>query len=199
MAGQADGKGRGAAARAGRTLVLGGTGPSGPLIVEGLVARGHQVTVLHGGQHEVPLPAAVEHLHGDIHFREALDGALGNRTFDLVIATYGRLRGTAEWLAGRTPRLIAVGTAASLAPPRDPRWGPMGRPVIVPDHDRIPADPAAGGCLVDPDQPGGNVWTFTYDQQGATATEYLAQLDHCPRPPAGRWSRRPIGGTGTAR
>ena len=126
---------------------MGGTGPTGPLIVEGLVERGHRVTVLHGGQHEAPLPAGVEHLHGDVHFRETLDEALGQRTYDLVIATYGRLRGTAEWLTGRTPRLIAVGTAAALAPPRDPRWGPMGRPAIVADEDRIAADPASGGLL----------------------------------------------------
>ena len=33
-------------------LVIGGTGPSGPLIVNGLVERGHSVTILHTGRHE---------------------------------------------------------------------------------------------------------------------------------------------------
>ena len=34
-------------------LVIGGTGPSGPLIVNGLVERGHSVTILHTGRHEI--------------------------------------------------------------------------------------------------------------------------------------------------
>lgn len=130
-----------------KTLVLGGTGPTGPHVVNGLLARGHQVTVMHGGLHEVAFDAPVEDLHGDVHFRETLGANLGSRTFDIVIAMYGRLRETAEFMAGRTGRLIAVGTAAALAPKRDPRWGPMGRPVIVADADRLPPDPASGGLL----------------------------------------------------
>ena len=130
-----------------RTLVLGGTGPSGPHVVDGLLARGHQVTVLHGGQHEVELPRPIEHLHGDVHFQATLDAALGARTFDIVIAMYGRLRETAEWVVGRSPRLIAVGTAAAMAGPRDPRWGPLGRPAVVAEADRIPVDPETGGIL----------------------------------------------------
>lgn len=130
-----------------RTLVVGGTGPTGPLIVDGLLARGHEVTVIHGGQHEVPLDPRVEHLHADVHFAATLGDAIEGRTFDLVLAMYGRLRETASVVAGRTDRLIAVGTTAALAAPRDPRWGPMGRPVLVPDADRIPPDPAGQGLL----------------------------------------------------
>ncbi len=130
-----------------KILVLGGTGPTGPLIIDGLLARGHRVTVLHGGQHEVDLPDAVEHLHGDVHFATTLEAALGNRTFDTVLAMYGRLRETSDVMAGRTGRLIAVGTTAALAGPRDPRWGPMGRPVLVADAERIPPDPASAGLL----------------------------------------------------
>jgi NAD(P)-dependent dehydrogenase (short-subunit alcohol dehydrogenase family) len=36
-----------------RALVIGGTGPTGPYVVEGLDHRGFDVTILHGGQHEV--------------------------------------------------------------------------------------------------------------------------------------------------
>jgi nucleoside-diphosphate-sugar epimerase len=50
-------------------------------------------------------------------------------------------------MVGRTDRLIAVRTAAALAGPRDPRWGPMGRPVIVADTDRLPPDPSSGGLM----------------------------------------------------
>jgi len=37
-----------------RALVIGGTGPTGPRIVAGLLARGHEVTIFHRGTHELP-------------------------------------------------------------------------------------------------------------------------------------------------
>ena len=95
-------------------LVVGGTGPTGPFIVNGLLERGYRATILHRGTHEIPeIPAAVEHIHADPHFRETLDSALAGRNFDLVIATYGRLRIVAEALKGKTPRFIGVGGVAS--------------------------------------------------------------------------------------
>jgi nucleoside-diphosphate-sugar epimerase len=48
-----------------RVLVLGGTVFVGPPVVRELVARGHDVTVLHRGEHEGELPSDVEHVHGD--------------------------------------------------------------------------------------------------------------------------------------
>src|SRR5260370_10287252 len=91
-------------------LVVGGTGPTGPFLVNGLIQRGYSVTVLHRGTHEVPeIPPEVEHIHADPHFRETLDAALAGRTFDLVLATYGRLRFVAEALVGKTPRFSGVG------------------------------------------------------------------------------------------
>ncbi len=52
------------------TLVIGGTGPTGPLVVEGLLAREHEVTVLHTGRHEVEYSAPVAHIHADPNFKE---------------------------------------------------------------------------------------------------------------------------------
>jgi len=96
-----------------KALVVGGTGPTGPFLVNGLIQRGYSVTVLHRGTHEVPeIPPEVEHIHADPHFRETLDAALAGRTFDLVLATYGRLRFVAEALVGKTPRFIGVGGVA---------------------------------------------------------------------------------------
>jgi nucleoside-diphosphate-sugar epimerase len=49
-------------------LVVGGTGTSGPLIVNGLCEQGHHVTVLHTGRHEVdtlPPVSVVPHIHAD--------------------------------------------------------------------------------------------------------------------------------------
>ena len=48
-----------------RILILGGTGLTGPYVVRRLHALGHQVTVLHRGEHEAELPAGICHLHGD--------------------------------------------------------------------------------------------------------------------------------------
>lgn len=93
-----------------KALVVGGTGPTGPFLVQGLLQRGYEVAILHRGTHEVDaVPLEVEHIHTDPHFRESLDEALAGRSFDLVIATYGRLRFVAEALVGKTPRFIAVG------------------------------------------------------------------------------------------
>jgi nucleoside-diphosphate-sugar epimerase len=93
-----------------RALVVGGTGPTGPFIVEGLHRRGYEVTIFHRGSHEIPeIPPSVEHIHGDPHFPETIAAALGTATFDLVIATYGRIRHLADALVGRTGRFVSVG------------------------------------------------------------------------------------------
>lgn len=93
-------------------LVIGGTGPTGPFIVNGLRERGYKVAILHRGTHDTDaVPATVERIVGDPHFRETLGEALANRTFDLVVATYGRIRFVADVLVGKTPRLITIGGA----------------------------------------------------------------------------------------
>ena len=90
-------------------LIIGGTGPTGPYIIEGLVERGYQPVILHRGTHEVDFVAQYEHLHADPHFEEPVREVLANRRFDLVIASYGRLRLLVDVLAGHTDRLITIG------------------------------------------------------------------------------------------
>jgi nucleoside-diphosphate-sugar epimerase len=93
-----------------KALVVGGTGPTGPFLVQGLLQRGYDVAILHRGTHEVDtIPPEVEHIHADPHFRETLDTALAGRYFDLVLATYGRLRFVAAACVGKTPRFIGAG------------------------------------------------------------------------------------------
>jgi nucleoside-diphosphate-sugar epimerase len=93
-----------------RALVVGGTGPSGPFLVQGLRERGYTVAIFHRGTHEIPeIPENVEHIHGDPHFRETIDSALKGRTFEVVIATYGRIRVLAEALVGKTGQFIGIG------------------------------------------------------------------------------------------
>ncbi|MED5220446.1 MAG: hypothetical protein VYD11_02285 [Actinomycetota bacterium] len=111
-------------------LVIGGTGPTGPSIVHGLEVRGHRVTVFHTGQHELDEVAHVEHIHGDPFSKEGVVTALGERTFDVVVACYGRLRTIAEVLAGRCGRFISVGGTPSYRGYFDPtRFDPVGLPV----------------------------------------------------------------------
>ena len=91
-------------------LVVGGTGPTGPHIVKGLLARGFRVSILHTGSHESEeIPPEVEHIHTDPSSRDAVEKALGGRRFDLAVVTYGRLRELASLLVGRVGRLLSVG------------------------------------------------------------------------------------------
>ncbi|OGO02674.1 MAG: hypothetical protein A2Y91_02840 [Chloroflexi bacterium RBG_13_54_8] len=94
-----------------KALVVGGVGSTGVPIIEGLLKRGYEVTILHRGVHETDLPAEVKHIHADPHWRENLQEALQGKSFDVVLAVYGRLRLVAETVKGKTPRLISVGGA----------------------------------------------------------------------------------------
>ncbi|MFC1939209.1 NAD(P)H-binding protein [Chloroflexota bacterium] len=94
-----------------KALVVGGTGPTGPFIVDGLLKRGYEVTIFHRGTHEATFSQEVEHLHGDPHFPETIERALRGRTFDLAVVTYGRLRHIASAMKKRTERFISVGGA----------------------------------------------------------------------------------------
>ena len=91
-----------------KALVIGGTGPTGPLIVEGLLKRGCEVSIYHRGTHEVDLPGSVLHIHGDPFNLSDLERDLGKSTFDVVISSYGRLRYTAKVMAGRCGRFLGV-------------------------------------------------------------------------------------------
>jgi nucleoside-diphosphate-sugar epimerase len=89
-------------------LVIGGTGTTGRHIIPGLQHRGYEVAMLHRGVHEPDQFPEVEHLHGDPHFAEAVGTTLGARQFDLVVATYGRLRMLGEYFQGRCGHFIGT-------------------------------------------------------------------------------------------
>ena len=46
-----------------KALVVGGTGPTGPFIVNGLLERGYEVAIFHRGTHEV---AEIPHADGRV-------------------------------------------------------------------------------------------------------------------------------------
>jgi nucleoside-diphosphate-sugar epimerase len=110
-----------------RTLVVGGTGPTGPFIVNGLLERGREVVIFHRGTHEIPeIPPEVRHIHGDPHFAETIADAVGGETFDEVIASYGRIRLVAEAFTGKVGRFISVGGTAVYRGTGNPRLLPYG-------------------------------------------------------------------------
>ncbi len=97
-----------------KALVVGGTGPTGPYLVNGLLERGYEVSIFHRGTHEIPeIPPQVEHIHGDPHFLETIEESLRGRTFDIAVVTYGRVRFLAQALVGKVGRFVSVGGVAS--------------------------------------------------------------------------------------
>lgn len=96
-----------------KALLIGGTGPTGQFLVKGLLDRGYRVTMLNrGGRDDSHIPAEVERIKGDPHFKETLEEALKGRTFDVVIGAYGRIRVVADVVAPLTGRLITIGGMA---------------------------------------------------------------------------------------
>ena len=129
-----------------RALVVGGSGPSGPHLLHGLVDRGFDVAMFHTGRHELADNPDVEHIHGDPFSVDGISDALGDRTFDVAIATYGRVRHIAAHLAGKAAQFISVGGTpvykGHVSPGALEPWGhAVG---ITEDHDRVPADGIAG-------------------------------------------------------
>lgn len=91
-----------------RALVIGGTGPTGPHLLDGLLARGYETTILHRGVHEPDGLPDVEHIHADPHFAETLVDAVGDKHWDVVLATYGRIKAIGEVMSRHCDHLVAI-------------------------------------------------------------------------------------------
>ncbi|MFN0029609.1 MAG: hypothetical protein ACKV2O_20850 [Acidimicrobiales bacterium] len=116
-------------------LVIGGTGPTGPHVVNGLLERGYQVSILHSGRHESELiPPSVTHLHTDAFDSAQVADTVGSQTFDLVVSMYGRLRDLARFFEGRCGRFVSVGGAPVY---RGFGWPEANTPVgmLLPTHE----------------------------------------------------------------
>ena len=127
-----------------RALVIGGTGPTGIWVVNGLLQRGWDVAILHRGHHERDeVPVEVEHLHHDPFDVEDLRRALTGRSDDLVVAMYGRLRRIAELTSGAVERFVSVGGVPAIRGWMNP-WtrDPAGLPVPVDEAAPTTDDPA---------------------------------------------------------
>jgi nucleoside-diphosphate-sugar epimerase len=131
-----------------RALVVGGTGPTGPYVLQGLVDRGFDVLMLHTGRHELDsVPSAVEHLHTDPFDEDQLAAALRGKHFDVAVVMYGRLRSIAALLRGRAGRFVSVGGIPAYrgfgAPDRLPLGG-LGVPTREDAPRAAPRDGAGG-------------------------------------------------------
>ena len=70
-----------------RALVIGGTGPTGPHVIDGLLKRGYEVTIFHRGTHEIDLPKKVRKLA--LRCRQGSDGRTPLRTTPDARASWG--------------------------------------------------------------------------------------------------------------
>ena len=122
-----------------KALVIGGTGPTGPHVVEGLLKRGYEVAVLHRGLHEVEYSQKIEHIHVAPFAPNALQ-VLGDRKFDVVASMYGRLRQIAEAMNGRTSRFIGITGSAYLGS-TNPADNPDGLLMPIPEDAPVVTDP----------------------------------------------------------
>lgn len=122
-------------------LVVGGTGPTGVPIVNGLLARGYDVTIFHTGAHPVVFDGDVERLLGNPRDHEDIAATLGERKWDLAVCTSGRLKALARQLATKVGRLVAVTGQPVYAGSMRPT--PEGRlPLPVPESAPVQRDAA---------------------------------------------------------
>lgn len=126
----------------GTALVVGGTGPTGPYIVNGLIDRGYEVAILHRGSHEVDeIPPEVEHIHTDPYDMACLEEATQGRRFDVCVATYGRLRAVAKVMADRCGRFISAGGVPAYRGYMNPGLaGPAGMDIPIREDAALVAE-----------------------------------------------------------
>ena len=127
-----------------RILMIGGTGPSGIPIVERLVDHGHDVTILHRGEHErSETPPDLVHIHADPYDEASFRDALAASTWDVVVAMYGRLSMIAAATVGHCDHFVSVGGVPAYRGWTNARLHePAGLPVPVAEESALVDDPA---------------------------------------------------------
>ena len=98
-----------------RVLVIGGTGFIGAPVVERLGERGHDVTVVHRGEHEPPSAADVPHIHADRtqlgdHITE-LRAVAPDVVLDMTAMTEADAEATRTVARRRTLRVVVISSA----------------------------------------------------------------------------------------
>ncbi|WP_456794038.1 hypothetical protein [Bradyrhizobium sp. USDA 4506] len=132
------------------------------------------MTLFHRGTHESDeIPDSVEHVHSDPHFTETIEGALGQREFDLVVAMYGRTRLLARHLKGRAGRFIAI---SSLAATR----GHLAPQALFPTGLPIPAAEIEPAVQAEADADGRFAWRIAETEREIIALHPSATILRYP-------------------
>ncbi len=136
-----------------RALVVGGTGPTGPHIVNALLADGYDVVIFHTGAHEVGFAGEVEDRHGDARDPESIATVLGDERWDVAVCTSGRLQALATHLAGKTDRLVGItGQPVYAGSTRPTPTGKLPLPVPEDAERQFDAEGYTGRVAVGEDQ-----------------------------------------------
>jgi len=136
-----------------RALVVGGTGPTGPYIVDALLADGYEVVIYHTGAHEAEFATEIEHRHGDARDPDNIAATLGDERWDVAVCTSGRLRALAQHLAGKTDRLVGItGQPVYAGSTRPTPRGKMPLPVPEDAERQSDAEGYTGRVAVGEDQ-----------------------------------------------
>ena len=107
-----------------KVLFIGGTGLISSACVELAVAQGFEVTLLNRGQRELPIPAGVKVLLGDIRDKAEVAKVLKGLTFDVVaeFIAFGpeHIETDLELFRGKTKQYIFISSASAYQkPPRN--------------------------------------------------------------------------------
>jgi nucleoside-diphosphate-sugar epimerase len=141
-----------------KALVIGGTGPTGPHVLNGLISRGYEPVIMHRGVHEPDGLPDVPHIHADPHFVETITKAVGSQFFDVVMCMYGRVKHVAAALRGHTNQIVAVGGIPAYRNCLEPaRYPPSG--MAIPTF--------ADGPLADADGPAPKFSALTLEAERA--------------------------------
>ena len=97
-----------------RVLVIGGTGNISSAIVEALVARGDEVTILSRGRRADAPPTGVRMIQGDRHdpvdFEKALAGEIADAAIDMISFTRQDAESAVKALSGRVGHYVHCST-----------------------------------------------------------------------------------------
>ena len=124
-----------------KVLLIGGSGPTGLPIVRGLLDAGHDLTLLNRGLHPKPELAGIPTITADPYDEASFADAIGDTTWDTVVAMYGRLRMIARTTKGRCDYFVSVGGVPAYLGWTDPwQFDPPGLPVPVHEDAALVVD-----------------------------------------------------------